>query len=157
MKKQNLKIGKGQLINLVNRVSLGEIPENLLYDRLRDGRIIGLLVEDIIESEFNGITRVKGKGSAFDLIKTDTTPMEKIQCKSYNKGRINIAPSSMIGKGRKFNKALFYDYVAKIDIWILANVSKFPSISLISLRTADLLRLATITDSGATIAPKIIN
>lgn len=68
-------------LDLTNKISIGNIPKNILYDRLNDGRILGLLVEDIISYEFNGITRVLSNGCSHDLIKSDVDTPLRLQCK----------------------------------------------------------------------------
>jgi hypothetical protein len=126
---RKLDIGKKYRIDLAGTVSLGSIPEMRLYDRLRDGRIIGLLVEDIIACEFSGLTRTQHNGASHDLIKTDCRVPVRLQCKSFKDNHADLSPSYMKGKGRKFCTDAFIEYFDSIDAWIFADISTFPVIT----------------------------
>jgi len=125
-----------------------------LYDRLRDGRIIGLLIEDIISYSFRNIGRVPGNGSAHDLVSTWKGQAWRIQCKSWNSSKdtkCSVIPSNMKGKGRKFDEERFLSYLEEIDAFLLCDVAGFPKLSLQSFTTDQILDLVCVSKSDAVI------
>jgi len=147
-----MDMGRSYKIDLTGKVMLGNVPEMLLYDRLRDGRIIGLLVEDIIANEFAGLTRTSSNGSAHDLIKTDCRIPMRLQCKSFKGSHVDVSPSYMKGKGRKFETHLFVDYFSKIDGWIFIDVSSFPVITVYVIDSDSLSTNMILTNNSAKIS-----
>jgi hypothetical protein len=138
--------------SLRGRAKLGYIKENLLYERLRDGRIIGLLAEDIIESEFSGVTRVAGSGCSSDLIKHDCSPAQRLQCKSYRGHGADLSPSGMKGKGRCFSREDFLKYCQSFEAFLLVDVERFPELVVHAISVQSILGLARISKSSATIS-----
>lgn len=78
--------------------------EYLCY-RLHDGRISGHLVEDIIPHYFLNNILVYKPATYRDWLYKEQVAIE---CKCLTKkGWADIAPSAMVGSGRKFNKEKF--------------------------------------------------
>lgn len=146
---KSLKIPGSYVLDFTGRVKLGDMPELMLYDRLRDGRIMGLLAEDIISHEFGGITRVKGNGASFDLVKADERIPTRLQCKSFNGTSVDLAPSSMKGKGRKFNFDLFMDYCESFDAWLFIDIAAFPKMVVHAVTMDTVMKLAQVTNASA--------
>jgi hypothetical protein len=147
-----LEIPSVNVINLRDRIRLGNIPELILHDRLRDGRIIGLLAEDILPYEFSGLTRVPGNGSSCDIIKSDTSQSVRIQCKSFNTDKsrsVDLSPSYMKGKGRKFDLVAFVDYIKQFDAYSLIDVTRFPEMVIYTLPVNVVVDAANTTISSA--------
>jgi len=154
MAKSRLIFNHRQRFSLSKKIKIGDIPEMLLYDRLRDGRIIGLLIEDIIATEFIGITRVISNGCTHDLIKSDCKTPIRLQCKSYKNNKLSIIPSYMLGTGRKYDYIGMMNYLENIDAFIFIKIDNFPELETITIKTEDIIKIANITESGAKITYK---
>ncbi len=126
---QKVKLGESHLIDLTGKCKLGDIPEYALYQKLRDGRIMGLLVEDIIENHFANMTKVRNANAAFDLFLHYEDAYLLVQCKSSKTNRFCICPSHMKGKGRRFDLDIFLEYLTKFDVFVFAYIAEFPLIT----------------------------
>jgi len=149
--KRKLNLPGKYTIDLHGRIQIGDVPEMIAYDRLRDGRIIGLLIEDIIANEFNGLTRTAHNGASHDLIKTDGRVPLRLQCKTFKEVNVELSPSVMRGAGRKFCAKAFSEYFDGIDGWLLADVSKFPSISFYAVTSESITEHLKFTKSGCSV------
>lgn len=147
----DLTFQKRYVIDLTGQIIIGNIPEMLLYDRLQDGRIMGLLAEDIIAGHFNGLTRTKHNGASADLIKTDCRVPMRIQCKSFKEQSVSVAPSKMKGVGRKFSEQDFDEYSDEIDGWLLIDISSFPKMIVYALDAATAASVWRISATDAKI------
>ena len=151
---QKLIFNKRQHVSLYKQIKIGNIPEMLLYDRLRDGRIIGLLIEDIIANEFSGITRVVGNGCAHDLVKTDCKIPIRLQCKSYKNNKLSITPSYMVGSGRKYDYDGMISYLDNIDAFVFIKIDDFPELEIITVKTSDLILIGDVNQNYAKLTHK---
>ena len=146
---QKVKLGESHLINLTGKCKLGDIPEFTLYQKLRDGRIMGLLVEDIIENHFANISKVKNPNAAFDLFLHYGEEWLLVQCKSSKTNKFCICPSHMKGKGRRFEYNKFLEYLNKFDVFVFAYIAEFPLVTVTFQPVTWVENRMTITRSDA--------
>ena len=63
----------------------------------------------------------------------------KFECKCYTRGGLNMAPSNMLGKGRKVDKEKLTE-TAKGLIYIFCDITKFPKVRIVFHEGAKLIR-----------------
>jgi len=100
------------------------LPRETLIERYRDGRIASHFMEHIIARD-SILTHVGGCQD-HDLV-SPSDPAEKYDQKTFTSNGCEFMPSSMKGKGRKFDKEAF-DEKSKDLIYVIVSVVSFPEI-----------------------------
>lgn len=142
--------GRAFDIDLTGKLTYGDISTNILHEVFKDGRITGLLVEHLLDKEFRNLTKAGGAGEAFDLF--ESTTRNVYECKSSRLAPFDIAPSSMKGKGRKFDRSECENRILDVDGIILCQLDSFPILEFAVVRIPEDLNLITITNSSARVS-----
>jgi hypothetical protein len=133
----------------------GDISTNILHEVFKDGRITGLLVEHLLDKEFRNLTKAGGSGEAFDLF--ESTTRKVYECKSSKDAPFDIAPSSMKGSGRRFDRSECETRILAVDGVILCQLDNFPVLEFAVVRIPEDLDLVTIKNSSAKVSRKAWN
>lgn len=130
--------GKTYTMTAQNRATFMNVPSNALNAILSDGRVAGLLMELVLETEFRNVTVVSDKGAPFDLILSDHRSATRWEHKVATNGKADVAPSAMKGSGRRFDKKEFRRRMRNIDGVIITDVSAFPELTIRAFTRAEL-------------------
>lgn len=111
------------------------IPECQLIQMFRDGRYISPLLELWLDQNTNLIYIRGDKGH--DFVDDNN---KRYQLKTFTKNGMNFRPSAQIGGGRSQNSKKFEIY-CKTQVFIIADVTKFPVVNFKIIKGEDLLKL----------------
>src|SRR5574337_117313 len=148
----NLEFQRHYTIDLTGQLKVGNIPSKRLYTRMQDGRILGLLVEDIVVHSFNDMIMSESNGAPIDFFKIDAVSIKDLQSKTFKSSCVSLTPSKMKGAGRKFDLKEFMAYTSKIDGWVFTHTSDFPLLHIYTLETPLVMSAWKITRSDAKIS-----
>jgi hypothetical protein len=104
-----LELGTERVLMLDPNACFGVPSDIVLGKVMSDGRVMGLLMEHILADQFSNLKYVGGCGT-HDLLMDEGL---KIECKVSGSNSFNIAPSNMVGKGRKFDDN---EFVKRLNI-----------------------------------------
>ncbi len=90
-----------------------------------DGRRVSFILERRICRDIIGGRLSPSEGAGFDLIDARG---QKWEVRSITSGGIYFCPSYMVGSGRRFNEAGFFDKLDEIKGYVVSDVTKFPKI-----------------------------
>ena len=110
-------------IDLTNRMQFGEVSKQVLYQRFTDGRISGLLAEDLLYALYNNFTKSPSEGSAYDLLDDDGN---KYEVRVITKGGVSLIPSAQIGVGRQYNEEKHKDKHESLHAYVFIDVRDSP-------------------------------
>jgi len=129
MSKLRLTFDTVQYINLRDSVSFGPIARSVLSERFKDGRLFGLLAEDLICSHFSNIIKTESNTTkGFDLIANE---IGKIEVKSFTKNGCDVSPSFMKGIGRSFDESNYNEFLDGISGICICDNIDFPDVYII--------------------------
>lgn len=118
-----------KVLDLNGKILFGSIPLSILSKIYQDGRILGLIVEHLIDFEFSNIHRVSKESHPYDFISDNG---EKLECKTAI-NKLDPYPSYMKGKGRVYDQQKHLDYLKSIDGFILVTSLDLPYLKIIWL------------------------
>lgn len=126
------KPGKIHEMSAAGSIEFMGIPPTVLDHILRDGRIVGLLLEHALAAVFRNLTVVSDKSAPYDLILTDAAPgaqrfEHKVITPTKGRRKADIAPSASKGFGRKYSRKAFVKWLRSIDGVIISDVREFPN------------------------------
>ena len=121
------------VFNITDRIELGHIKKQVLYDKVTDGRISGLLMEDFIESAFENVAKAPNAKSPFDLYVDDY----KYESRVVTGNGVKLIPSNQIGTGRKFNLEGYKAKRAGLDGYVFTEVADSPVLRILMLPEPD--------------------
>ena len=106
----------------------GPIPERRLAEVFKDGRVAGLLNEDLAECIFRDMDRVDDRNAPYDLLwhEPGCLMASKIDMKGLTRNGVNFLPSYQKGKGRKENTAEYFERRNQLDYYIVADIRLSP-------------------------------
>jgi hypothetical protein len=139
-------------VDLTGRLRIGALSIHKLHHALSDGRVLGLLVEDLLACEVHGLAKAEHSGAAHDLFCSGLR--STYECKTSKTGSFSVAPSRMKGIGRTFNAADCLEQIKGVDGLLLGNTANFPLIEFAVLRIPDDLLLIKFTKTGAKVSQK---
>ncbi len=117
-----LQLNTAYTFNLTGELQFGPIAEEHLYEMFKDGRICSTPMSLIFEQVFYDLEYVDEKG--YDFIHPLFPFIEQ---KQITANGLKFAPSSMIGAGRKCDRALVENHVQQLDLhYLLADITQFP-------------------------------
>ena len=90
-----------------------------------DGRRVSFILERRICHDIIGGCLSPSEGAGFDLIDARG---QKWEVRSITSGGIYFCPSYMVGSGRRFNEAGFFEKLDEIEGYVVSDVTKFPNI-----------------------------
>jgi hypothetical protein len=127
----------------VKRIAFDGLDENLLRARFKDGRISGLLIEDLLAYVYRNVTRSGDEGTPYDIfLSVDGRPL-RYQCKTANwkkpSSAFDLKPSYMKGKGRRYDRQQMEEHFRLIDGFALVDLSGMPDLTIWTLPVSSLL------------------
>lgn len=139
-----LKIGIVYCLDLTDKVQLGPISKQTLYERLTDGRISGLLAEDLANALYNNMTKAPSQNSGFDLFDSEG---RKYECRTVTRGGTNLVPAVQIGAGRKIDLAKHQEKLDYLYAYVFVDVRNSPLFRLVAIEVERLESRLRITPS----------
>ena len=119
-------------LNLTNKVQLGPISKQVLYERLTDGRISGLLAEDLANAIFNNVSKAPSERAPFDLIDEEG---HRYECRTITKGGTALVPSNQLGQGRHYDRVAHKKKVDSLYAYLFVDVRDSPLFQLVAFTT----------------------
>lgn len=125
----------GVLKYTVDPISYGPLDTDLLKYKFKDGRITGLLLEDLYDALFRNVTKCSDKASEWDLYVTENSHSYHYQSKviSSKSSTFDLSPSYMKGKGRRYNETEMSAVIRRMDGYVLTDISQFPDLVIYSV------------------------
>jgi hypothetical protein len=137
-------------VDLTGRLKIGALTTHKLHHALADGRVLGLLVEDLLACEVNGLAKAERAGASHDLFCAKLR--KTYECKTSKEGSFSVAPSRMKGVGRKFNAEDCMSQIMGVEGLLLGSTSSFPRIEFAVLRVPEDIDLINMTKSDAKVS-----
>ena len=109
----------------------GDIPEARLFEKYKDGRRIGLLIEDDLTFKFDNLVRALDEQSEFDLL--DLKTGYKYEVRTVSQHGANLVPSRMIGAGRSIDIEGVLKKFRSVDYFIFCCITDIPIIKVFSM------------------------
>lgn len=138
MPKLDFQLGRSYDINLREKLRYGDITEQRLARRFTDGRLSGLLNEELIVAHFSGLHINEDAGASYDL--TGETG-ERYEVKTVTPNGLKFRPSNQYGVGRTRDDAAAQERILSIDYYILVDVRDMPDVTVHFVSSAALVRL----------------
>lgn len=118
-----------QNLNLNGSIKFGNIPITKLNSTFNDGRVLGLLMDTYLESEYQNV-----KVSSDDEGNTNITLSEdgkeyRVECRIFTKRGANLVPSIMLGGNRHFDQYAYDKWINELDGFVIVDIRDFPKVS----------------------------
>ena len=113
----------------------GPVAEQRLHVEFKDGRIAGLVNEELIAEVF-GMTRMRDQGAPYDLLHQPRGEVEplKLDAKGLNaKYGVSFLPSNQKGKGRKKDLPAYHERRAFLDGYIVVDLRGSPRFTILGI------------------------
>ena len=121
--------------DFTGKIQFGDMPVEQLHKLFQDGRVASKFLEHTIPTWFPDLEFVDAKG--YDHVSKTTE--RKFDLKGFTKGGASYAPSTMLGAGRKIDKAVLHEHAESID-YIISDVTEFPKVRVVFKKGTDLVR-----------------
>jgi hypothetical protein len=133
----NFTFTETHYVDFRDKISFGNIDSEILYTRFKDGRLFGLLADDLIVYHFRGCKRPNNTcAKGYDI---EIPTIGKIEVKTFTKHGCCFIPSYMKGSGRSFNEVKFLDNNNSLSGYCLCDITEFPDVYIVSYRSQELL------------------
>jgi hypothetical protein len=140
----------------LGKVKFMDIPETELYQFFSDGRITGLLTDQMLNARYKNLSAMRsGNNKGFDLYQNagdGATPHKPFlwETKVWTKHGCDLAPSGMKGKNRKYNEDEFNANANTLTGgFIVVDIRNFPIMRVFGItaeKHAELGRPRKVTD-----------
>ena len=127
----------------LGKIKFLDIPERELYHFFADGRVTGLLMDQMLNSRYKNLSAMRnGANKGFDLYQNGgdgATPAKPLlwETKVWTKHGCDLAPSVMKGKGRTYDKDEFHANAKKLTGgFIVVDIRQFPAMKVFGITTA---------------------
>ena len=131
-----IKCDKIYTFDLTGRFSFGNLPEVVLVNLYKDGRVASKMLEHQLPHWFPELSFVDKTG--YDHVDVNNSSY-KFELKCFTKRGTVYAPSNMVGKGRKIVLETVYQHAANIT-YVFADINDFPSVNIIFKKGVDLIQ-----------------
>jgi len=128
-----MKIEYNKVYNFDVKASFGDLPQETVNKKFRDGRAASHFLEMQLEVWFPELTFVDAKGH--DHVDENG---KKYDQKCFTKGGLGFAPSHMGGKGRVFVKEEAHDHARDVT-YICCDIVDFPNVKVVFKRGRQLI------------------
>ncbi len=143
----------GKVTYRINNIVFDKIDINILHAKFKDGRIMGLLAEHLIDNVYRNATRSSDEGTPWDIHLRDGNRIFTYQCKVANcktpSAKFDLKPSRMKGVGRKYDRQQMEEHLCQIDGFILVELSQFPVLTIWTMPVACIHD--SVTDIGCSV------
>ena len=130
-----LKLGVVYKLDLTNKIEFGPIKKQTLYERFTDGRISGLLSEDLANALYNNITKSPSEKSTFDIMDNEG---RKYECRTLTESGASLLPSNQVGKGRYYNETEHVRKLEALHAYIFTDIRNSPIFRIVAIPIEDL-------------------
>lgn len=110
-----------------NQVQFGDLPEDLMYKILRDGRVASKFLENYLPIWFPELKFVDKRGHDHVDAATETIQYD---LKGFTKSGCKFMPSRMLGGGRKIVKEELKKHADHMN-YIISDITQFPKVRVI--------------------------
>lgn len=112
------------IFDLTGKIKFYNIEEKELIKLFKDGRVSGIIAEKFLETEFENLKRMELESANVDILNTRTA--SRYEVRTITKGGVNLIPSKMIGKGRKYNEEEYILKLQFINYFLFVDVRNLP-------------------------------
>ena len=123
-------------LDLTNKMQFGPIKKQILYERFTDGRISGLLAEDLAKSLYNNISKAPNARSSYDFVDDDG---KKYECRTITARGASLLPSNQLGKGRTKDIGKFYEKLDMLYAFVFLDVRDSPIFRIVAVPVDDVV------------------
>ena len=135
MPRINFRMGHQYEIDLRGKLRYGEVSEQRLAERFTDGRLSGLLNEELLAAHFRGLSRNEAIGGPNDLFGVNG---EKYEVKTVTR-KVSFRPSNQHGQGRVKDDAAALERMQSLHGYILVDVRRMPAVTVYFVSAAALI------------------
>lgn len=125
-----LQLGIVYRLDLTDKIQFGPVKKQTLYERFADGRIPGLLAEDLADSLYNNIEKPPSKNNNYNLVDDSD---RKYKCHTITTGGTSLLPADQVGKGREYDKAKHIERMESLDAYIFIDVRYSPVFRIVAV------------------------
>jgi hypothetical protein len=137
-------------IDLTGRMKFGDLSGAAMASVFSDGRVLGHLVESLLESEVEGFVKAVDAGSKWDVI--SRLLRRGYEVKTTKESSFDVAPSGMKGKGRSYNHDECVLQIRSVHGLLLCRTDLFPLLRFAVLAVPDELEKITWGRSSAKVS-----
>ena len=130
-----LKLEVVYRLDLTNKIKFGPIKKQTLYERFTDGRISGLLSEDLANALYNNVTKSPSEKSTFDIMDDEG---RKYECRTLTDSGASLLPSSQVGVGRSYNETEHIRKIEALHAYIFTDIRNSPIFKIVAIPIEDL-------------------
>lgn len=111
----------------------GPVPEQRLHLEFRDGRIAGLVNEELIAEVF-GMTRLRSKNAPYDLLHQEPGEVDplKLDAKGLT-DKVSFLPSNQVGQGRTKDLPAYHERRAFLDGYVVVDLRASPRFTILGI------------------------
>ena len=129
-----IEFDKTYTFDFTGTVSFGQLPEAVICEMFKDGRLASHFLERQLEVWFPELTFVNAKGH--DHLDEQGVKYDQ---KCFTKGGLKFMPSTMIGAGRSLNEEVAQEHANEIN-YIACDIVDFPVVRVVFKTGADLVK-----------------
>lgn len=130
-----MKIKYNQNYDFTVNAAFGDLPNSVIVEILKDGRLASHFLERQLEVWFPELTFVNAKGYDHTCKNSDVLYDQKC----FTKGGLTFAPSKMLGAGRKIDLNEAHSHANTID-YIACDIVDFPKVRVRFVKGSDLVK-----------------
>jgi len=130
-----MKIEYNKNYTFTVNATFGDLPPSVVGELLKDGRVASHFLERQLEVWFPELTCVDQKG--YDHIREGSDIL--YDQKSFTKGGLQFAPSSMYGAKRSVDYDVAHAHANSID-YIATDITEFPKVVVRFVKGSDLVK-----------------
>ena len=127
---QSLRLRVVYKLDLTDRIRFGPIKKQILYERFTDGRISGLLAEDLANSLYNNLMKSPTEQSSYDIMDDEGN---RYECRTITLRGANLIPSNQIGKGRQYDAEAHHKKVGSLHAYIFTDIRHSPIFYIVAI------------------------
>ncbi len=139
---QPLRLGVVYKLDLTDKIRFGPIKKQILYERFTDGRISGLLAEDLANSLYNNLMKSPTERSSYDIMDDNG---HRYECRTITPRGANLIPSNQIGKGRQYDAEAHHKKVDSLHAYIFTDIRHSPIFYIVAIPVEQLGGAKNIT------------
>ena len=117
----------------IDNISFGNISQNVLVEKFKDGRVFGLIAEIFVATTFNNLICSGDNKTYWDVQTTDN--LDKFEVRVLTRNGVDFLPSKMKGIGREFNQDGFYEKLNLIKGFIIVDIRNLPNMCISSIES----------------------
>lgn len=125
-----LKLGVVYRLDLTDKIMFGPIKKQILYERFTDGRISGLLSEDLANSLYNNITKAPSEKSFYDVMDDEG---RKYECRTITRKGSSLLPSNQLGQGRRRDLQKHQEKQRSLFAYIFTDIRHSPIFRIVAV------------------------